>query len=96
MQRGKAMDEASPRWLDRKALAHYLSIGPNRVRYLQQAGKLPQTNYHLGPRSPRWDRHEVDKKMLEGSDTAKKKQDMDAIVAKICEENRNYRHRRKK
>ena len=55
-----AMTEEAPRWLDRKALAIHISVRVDEVRKLLRAGKLPTPSYHLGPKSPRWDRAPVD------------------------------------
>lgn len=59
------MSTVSPRWLDRDALADYIGERVDRLPRLQKAGKLPRPTYHLGPRSPRWDRETVDS-MLAG------------------------------
>lgn len=48
------------RWLDRDAVATYLRVRVDRVARLVKAGKVPQPSYHLGPRSPRWDRLQLD------------------------------------
>ncbi len=55
-----AMAEEAPRWLDREALADYTSVRVDYVSRLVKAGKLPPPSYHLGPKSPRWDRLAVD------------------------------------
>lgn len=52
------MDES--RWLDSQAMAQYARVRADRLRRLMNAGKIPQANYSLGPRSPRWDREQVD------------------------------------
>lgn len=52
------MSEA--RWLDRDALAEYVSIRVDEIPRFTRRGKLPAPSYHLGPRSPRWDRQKVD------------------------------------
>lgn len=54
------MADEPPRWLDRDALAVYISVRVDEVRKLLRAGKLPAPSYHLGPKSPRWDRLAVD------------------------------------
>ena len=48
------------RWLDREALARHISVRVDEVAKLLRAGKLPAPSYHLGPKSPRWDRQAVD------------------------------------
>ena len=54
------MAEEAARWLDREALAAYISVRVDEVQRLLRAGKLPTPSYHLGPKSPRWDRLAVD------------------------------------
>jgi predicted DNA-binding transcriptional regulator AlpA len=54
------MSDAPARWLDRDALAAYISVRADAVARLQKAGRLPAPSYHLGPRQPRWDRSQVD------------------------------------
>lgn len=46
------MSEA--RWLDRDALAEYISVRVDQVARLQKAGRLPAPSYAFGPKSPRW------------------------------------------
>lgn len=48
------------RWLDREMVAEYISVRVDHLPRLQKAGKLPAPSYHLGPRSPRWDRAALD------------------------------------
>lgn len=48
------------RWLDREAVARHISVRVDEVAKLLRAGKLPAPSYHLGPKSPRWDRGSVD------------------------------------
>lgn len=57
------MDDAAPepRWLDRAALAAFVSgLDNEKIRRMTRAGKLPQPSYHIGPRSPRWWAPDVD------------------------------------
>ena len=54
------MAEEAPRWLDREALAVYVTVRVDYISRLVKAGKLPPPSYHLGPKSPRWDRAAVD------------------------------------
>jgi hypothetical protein len=50
----------SARWLDREALAEYISERVDRLPRLQRAGKLPKPSHALGPRNPRWWSLDVD------------------------------------
>ncbi|WP_135470061.1 helix-turn-helix transcriptional regulator [Crenalkalicoccus roseus] len=54
------MSTVEPRWLDREATARYLSVRVDELPRLLRAGKLPVPSYHLGPKSPRWDRLALD------------------------------------
>ena len=47
-------DPSLPRWLDRNALATYISVRVDEIPRLLHAGKLPQPSNHLGPKLPRW------------------------------------------
>ncbi len=49
-----------PRWLDREAAAAYMSVRVDEMARLERRGKLPPASYHLGPRTPRWDRLALD------------------------------------
>lgn len=51
---------AEPRWLDRTGVATYLSVRVDALPRLARQGKLPSPSYHLGARSPRWDRLALD------------------------------------
>ncbi len=48
------------RWLDRAGVAAYLSVRVDALPRLARRGKLPAPSYHLGARSPRWDRLALD------------------------------------
>lgn len=47
-------------WLDRRALADYITARVDELPRLQKRLLLPTPSYHLGPKSPRWRRSEVD------------------------------------
>lgn len=51
------------RWLDREAVADYISKQPHDIRRLVRDGRIPPPTYHLGQRSPRWDKFAVDAAM---------------------------------
>ena len=51
-------DEA--RWLDSEATARRLCVRVDRLSRLVRAGKIPKPDYHLGCRSPRWDKLAID------------------------------------
>lgn len=54
------MAEDPARWMDREALAAYVSVRVDYIPRPVKAGKLPAPSLHLGPKSPRWDRYAVD------------------------------------
>lgn len=54
------MPDALPRWLDREACAAYISARVDELPRMMKRGKLPAPSYHLGPKSPRWDRQALD------------------------------------
>ena len=51
------------RWLDRKALADYISEREDRLKRIEREGRIPKPSYALGPRSPRWWSPDVDAAM---------------------------------
>jgi len=54
------MNDRAACWLDRAALAQYISERVDRLPRLQRAGKLPKPSLALGPRNPRWWSPDVD------------------------------------
>jgi hypothetical protein len=52
--------DVAARWLDTSAVAGYLTVPVRRVQKLVKRGILPRPSYHLGLRSPRWDREVID------------------------------------
>ena len=64
------------RWLDRKAAAAYVCVRVDEISKMQARGLLPEPSYHFGPRSPRYDRTELDR-MLGGDQSDKAASDMD-------------------
>ena len=48
------------RWLDRYACAAYISVRVDELPRLVRRGFLPAPSYHLGPKTPRWDREALD------------------------------------
>jgi hypothetical protein len=79
------MAEEPPRWLDRDALAVHISVRVDEVRKLLRAGKLPTPSYHLGPRSPRWDRLAVDACFAGEAASADPEVAVQGVVQKILE-----------
>lgn len=54
------MTDRLARWLDREALAEYISVRVDQLPRLQRAGKLPRPSLAFGPRNPRWWSPDVD------------------------------------
>ena len=50
----------APRWMDRDALAEYISVRVDELPRLVKRGIIPKPNTTLGPRCPRWDRLAID------------------------------------
>lgn len=73
------------RWLDREAAANYLSVRVDELPRLVRAGKLPQPSLHFGPKTPRWDRQELDN-MLGGSAASARRHNIRARIAAIAAE----------
>lgn len=57
-----------PRWLDRDAVASYVSVRVDHLPRLVREGKLPTPVYHFGPKNPRWDRLAIDQMFGVASD----------------------------
>ena len=55
------------RWLDPEATARYISVRVDALPRLVRQGRIPQPDYTLGPRSPRWDRLALDAQFEGGS-----------------------------
>jgi predicted DNA-binding transcriptional regulator AlpA len=54
------MSEEEPAWLDATAVAKRICVRESQLSRLVKLGRVPKPNYTLGPRSPRWDRAELD------------------------------------
>lgn len=81
----------APRWLDRDATAAYISVRADELRRLLRAGKLPSPSYHLGPRSPRWDRLKLDSYFGEGVASDETRAQVTSLVQEIYAERRSRR-----
>lgn len=79
-------------WLDRRGLADYISARVDELPRLQRAHKLPVPSYHLGPKSPRWRRKEVDD-MFSGV-SGPSKPTMEQAVANVVQNILSRRSRR--
>jgi len=57
------MTDIQTRWMNSESAAKYLDIKVDALRRLVKSGKLPKPDYTLGPKSPRYDKLELDKAM---------------------------------
>lgn len=78
-------DLALPRWLDREAAALHLSLQPSELARLVKRGLLPVPSYHLGPKSPRWDREALDAVFGAKVSSQKPANDPDALAQAAAE-----------
>jgi predicted DNA-binding transcriptional regulator AlpA len=60
MSEGARLAYEKTRWLSRRAAAEYLSMEVDHLKRHVKSGKLPAPSFHLGPKSPRWDREALD------------------------------------
>jgi hypothetical protein len=51
-----------PRWLDAAGVAAYICVRVDLLARLVREGRIPEPNYELGKRKPRWDRLAIDAK----------------------------------
>ena len=77
------MGESTARWLDREAAAQYLGLRVDELPRMLRAGKIPEPSYHFGPKSPRWDKEELDE-ILGGASKSARSQSIDAKIAAIA------------
>lgn len=83
--------EERAEWLDRRALADYITARVDELPRLQKRHLLPTPSYHLGPKSPRWRKSEVDALFAGGAEPAKPTADatFDKIAEKILRKRRH-------
>jgi hypothetical protein len=80
--------ETLPRWLNPTQLAEYIGSRVDHLPRLLRTGKLPRPSYHLGPKSPRYDRLAID----EAFSGSKAKEDMATATRNALDElRREYR-----
>ncbi len=60
MSEGARLAYEKTRWLSRRAAAEYLSMEVDHLKRHVKSGKLPRPSFHLGPKTPRWDREALD------------------------------------
>jgi predicted DNA-binding transcriptional regulator AlpA len=76
------------RWMNATDTAKYLGVKETALNRLVRLGHVPRPSYVLGPRSPRWDRLQIDivfENILNSSDLhrtmiTKGKSDVDRIL----------------
>lgn len=79
----QALNMSDPRWLDREAAAEYISVRVDEMSRLERRGKLPPASYHLGPKTPRWDRLLLDAAFEGGVASTNPRQAVNALVQEI-------------
>ena len=79
------------RWLDPEATARYISVRVDALPRLVRQGRIPQPDYTLGPRSPRWDRLALDAQFEGGAASTNIEQMVKAGVEKIISQGRARR-----
>jgi hypothetical protein len=85
------MGDVQPRWLDCEEVARYLSVRVDRVAALVRAGRIPEPTYHLGPRSPRWDRLALDSVLGDGTASSNARTVVSNLVQDILTKGRARR-----
>ena len=85
------MTDAPTRWLDPEATARYISVRVDALPRLVRQGRIPQPDYTLGPRSPRWDRLALDAQFEGGAASTNIEQMVKAGVEKIISQGRARR-----
>jgi len=81
------------RWLDEETAARHLCLRPTAFRARVKGGTLPQPSYHLGPRSPRWDREALDSALAPSATSPNTRQQVNQAVAQILAEGRARRQK---
>ncbi len=65
VQSGRGLVDEGKRWLKDRDAATYVGVRVDQLRRYVSTGKLPAPSYHLGLKSPRWDRLALDR-ILDG------------------------------
>lgn len=82
---------SEPRWLDADAAADHLSLRIDAFYRHVRSGRVPKPSYHLGERTPRWDRASLDAIMAGGTASTNTRIAVDALAEKIKNEGRARR-----
>lgn len=82
---------APPRWLRPDAAAAHLGVRPDVLPRLVRIGRIPPPSYHLGARSPRYDRHALDARMAGEVASTDPKVAVHGLIAEILGEGRARR-----
>ena len=86
------MTDPEPRWLSPDQMARYIDSPVDKLPRLIKEGRIPKPTYTLGPRSPRFDRLEVDR-MFSGGTTSVRTTNIGDAVANACSEILNDKSR---
>lgn len=79
------------RWLDIDGTARYLSVRADALMRLVKQGRIPEPNYLLGPRMPRWDRAALDAAFDAGTDSTDTRSAVHALAQELATESRSGR-----
>lgn len=84
-------DVIEARWLDIDATARYLSVRADALPRLVKQGRIPEPNYLLGPRMPRWDRDALDAAFDAGAESTNTRSAVHALAQKLATQSRSGR-----
>ena len=77
------MADLAPRWLHPEAAAAYVGRRVDELPRLVKRGLLPKPSFHFGPRSPRYDRLQLDALFTDASASAEIDSAVDEAVHEI-------------
>lgn len=84
-------ERVEPRYLDPEQTASYISVRVDALARLVRQRRIPEPDYTLGPRSPRWDRLALDATFDGGTASTNPRMASHAGVQKILAQGRSRR-----
>jgi hypothetical protein len=75
-----------------QAAAEYLSMQVDHLKRHVKSGKLPAPSFHLGPKTPRWDREALDAAIQGGQAQARGELPMEKMLSAITNLRRRKVH----
>lgn len=82
------MPDVAPRWLDADDAARHLGLRVDAFLRRVKAANLPPPSYHLGQRTPRWDRQALDSSLAVGAASPAAGRPFSEVVREILAEGR--------